>query len=379
MSGYTSSIDSSGVASTFRTAAAAHQRVLVLTHAKADGDAMGSALSCVRTLLALGAQAEMWLVGPFSAWLDFASEQTPCRKIGSVDGLPPAESFDLIVIVDTGSWAQLDLLGGWLKGHAARCLIVDHHINGNAEIADRRHIVGSAASCTEVLAPVIAQALALTTDTLPVEIATPLYLGLCTDTGWFKYSNTGPGTLRLAADLLTAGVNAPGLYELIEQQSAEARPRLLGRALSRLEVSCGGRLGVMSLTLADFQEFSAESEDSGGFAEHVLAIKGMAVVATLTETTRDGAFEPLTKCSMRSKPGPFAVDVAAVCAKLGGGGHARAAGVKIRKPLADARQEIVQAIETALVNVDRLMKQRAMQEQAAGDGEPAGVASVWKR
>lgn len=324
-------------------------RCLVLTHAKPDGDATGSALAVARTLGKLGKKVDVWFVGPFPAWLEIATGTTPVSKIGSTDGLPPASSFDLIVVVDTGSWSQLDLLSRWLAGNADQTMIIDHHLSGNADIAQRRLIETTAASCTQVLAPVLAAALGLPGPSkLPLDIATPLYQGLATDTGWFRFSNaTGP-TFKMAAELLEAGVVATDIYEMIEQQNTTARPKLLGKALSHLEFHDDNRYATMWVTLEDFNEVGAESEDSGGFAEHALSVHGVQVVATFTETTRDGAFDPLTKVSLRSKPGPHAVDVAAVCATLGGGGHARAAGVKMRMHLREAMAAVNKAVRAAL-------------------------------
>jgi len=346
---YASSIDTEQAAA----ALAQCRSALVLTHAKPDGDATGSSLAITRTLLALGKKVETWYIGPFPAWLDLATGATAVSKIGSTDGLPAPAGFDLIVVVDTGSWSQLDLIARWLKGNESRTMILDHHLNGNVEIADRRLIVPVAASTTQLIAPIVAAALGLPGPRkLPLDIATPLYMGMATDTGWFKFSNATADTFRMAAELLDAGVNATDIYEMIEQQNNPSRPKLLGRALSSLEFDDDGRYVKMSLTLKDFDDVGAETEDSGGFAEHALSVHGVQVVVTLNETTREGAFDPLTKVSMRSKPGPKAIDVASACAKLGGGGHARAAGVKLQMELREAAAAVDAVIRQALRSMD---------------------------
>lgn len=329
------------------------RRAVVLTHAKPDGDAVGSSVAATLALRKLGVEAEAWYVGPFPAWLEFMLAGVPHKKLGSAENLPKASDFDLIVIVDTGSYAQLDLLAPWLTGCQERVLIIDHHISGNAVIGKHRHIQAADASCTQVLAPVLSAALTAGGQALDLPIATALYLGLATDTGWFRFSNTTANTFRLAADLFAIGVNAPALYEMIEQQNKPGRPKLCGRALSSLVYSQDYRYARMSLTQDDFAWAGAESEDAGGFADGPLSVSTVQVVAILTEQTKGNSIDPVTKVSLRSKPGKHPIDVAAVCGTLGGGGHARAAGVKVRMNLAEATAAVDKAVMAALAKQPR--------------------------
>ncbi|MFN9133107.1 MAG: DHH family phosphoesterase, partial [Phycisphaerales bacterium] len=163
----------------------------------------------------------------------------------------------------------------------------------------------------------------------------------------FKYSNVTPDTLALASRLLASGVNHARLYQLTEQTDDPSRPRLLGKALSSLEFHADGRIALMCLRQSDFDATGAGTEDTGGFAESVMAVAGVSVVCTLTEMSRPGQPTQLTKGSLRSKPGPHAIDVAAVTATLGGGGHARAAGVKLAMPIEQARAAVLQALSAA--------------------------------
>lgn len=343
MSNYTSTAAAPDIAERLRAARFA----VVLTHAKPDGDAAGSVLAAVRILERLGAEAEGWFVGPFPAWLPALAAESVIRKFGDQPAVidPSWPEPDLIVIVDTGSHQQLDQFRHWLAPRAARCVIIDHHLHGNAEIAPLRLIDTRAASCTQVLASVADAALGVSpTDPLPIGIAEPLYFGLATDTGWFRFSNVTADTLRLGARLLECGVDAPRLYEWSEQQQAPARPRLLGVALAGLEWYAQNTIAVMTLTQAQIAGVGGQGEDVGGFADPALAVRGVRVVVTLTEMSKPGDAKPLTKASLRSKPGERAVDVAAVCATLGGGGHARAAGVKLNMPLAEARAAVLRAL-----------------------------------
>jgi phosphoesterase RecJ-like protein len=340
---YTSTATAADIARRLKGA----RHVVVLTHAKPDGDALGSSLAMARLARRLGARSESWFVGPFPVWLETLAGDSVVRKLGEQPAVidPAWGEPDLVCVVDTGTWVQLDSLREWVKPRAEKALIVDHHLHGNPEMSATRYIDSSAASCTQLVARVTDAALGLgESDPIPLEIAEPAFFGLATDTGWFRFSNTSPGAMRLAARLKESGVDAARLYELSEQQQSPARPRLLGSALSSLEWHAGGTIGVMSITQAAIAAAGAQGEDVGGFAEPVLCVRGVNVVVTLTETSGAGAPGPITKASLRSKPGPGAIDVAAVCSTLGGGGHARAAGAKLHMTLPQAKTAVLKAL-----------------------------------
>lgn len=328
------------------------RRAVVLTHAKPDGDAVGSTLAVVRSLMRLRIDAEAWYVGPVPKWLPEIAGPTPFRVFKPGQMCEPADGRewdnptpDLIVIVDTGSWPQLAELRPWLVERAAQIILVDHHLHGDPEISPRRFIKPAAASCTEILAPLCCALLERGSPAgLPGDVAEPLFLGLATDTGWFRYESVTPNTLRLAADLTDAGVKQTRLYRLIEQQDQAARWRLLARSLSSLELFAGGAVAVQSLSIQDFRETGGTSNDTGGFADMLLAIESVRVSCVLLETEVGPGEAPLVKVSCRAKPGEDSIDTNAAMRKLGGGGHALAAGAKVRLALADAKRAVLEAL-----------------------------------
>ena len=346
-----SNADAASVAAKLKRANSAY----VLTHAKPDGDAAGSALALTRTLDTIGVKPELCFVAPLPAWLEQLAADTPHRLFAPMKPLEPADGRaplagerDAIAIVDTGSWQQLAEMKPLLVSHSATTIIIDHHAHGDPEIAATRLIQTSAASCTEVLAPVCCALLGLrSAAALPLDIASPLYLGLATDTGWFRYSSVTPTTLRLAADLREAGVVHTDLYQMIEQQDNISRWKLLGRALSSVQThdlgKPWGKLSVMTLTLRDFDECGADRNDTGGFADMVLAVADIGTSAVLTEADVAPGEPPLTKISLRSKPTPNPLDVGTLTKHLGGGGHFHAAGAKVRVNLAQATSRLLEA------------------------------------
>jgi len=324
------------------------RRVIVLTHVRPDGDAIGSTLGLTRALnLAKPGSAEAWYFGPQPLWFKELAADTPHRVLEHSTVPPPGGESepDVIAILDTGSWTQLEPGAAWLKPRTERAIIVDHHVQGDGAVATRRFIDTTAAAAAQPVAELCRLILGKSrTGELPREIAQPLYLGMGTDTGWFKHSNVSPRVLRDAADLLEAGVDHSELFRIVEQQDRPARLVLLGRALATLRFDADASIASMTLTRKDFDECNAAPGDSSGFADYAQSIASVRVVAMLTEAERDAQGRPVTKVSLRSKNTPDSPDVNAVAKVFGGGGHVRAAGARIQAEIAEARGRVIGAL-----------------------------------
>ncbi|MEM7622286.1 MAG: DHH family phosphoesterase [Planctomycetota bacterium] len=337
--------------------------VVVLTHAKPDGDAVGSTVAVARALnIASGgsaagfggvaSRAEVWFAGPMPPWLGAVVRDTKHRVIASGDSLPAAEP-DAVLITDTGAWTQLDPLGIWVREHHDRVVVMDHHLNGDADVAPMRLIETGCAAACQVVAPLCAAILGVPSAAgLPSEVAEPLYLGLATDTGWFRHSNVTPAVMRLAADLLEAGLDHEWLHETIELRERPSRLRLLQRVMGSLEMLRDDRVGMLTARQRDFAEAGASPGESGGFLDLVRTVESVRVAVMLTEAqAADDPRGPLTKLSFRSKGaggGMAMVNVNDVASELGGGGHAQAAGAKVRKPLAEVKPLVIAALDRAM-------------------------------
>ena len=321
--------------------------VVVTTHFKPDGDAIGSSLALARALSARdpSTRVEVWYAGVLPDFLKEIAGETPFRH---VDSAPPtdADTPDAVVVVDTGAWSQLASVEGFLRGKAERTLIIDHHLSGDEDVADRRVIDPGSAAAAQIVAALAAELLGTTPAKLPEPVATPLYLGLATDTGWFRYSNVTPAVFRLVADLVEAGVEHTNLFRVVEQRDRPGRLRLYGRALNSLELHDGDRVALMLLTEEDFRQAGAKPGDTGGFADRLLAIESVKVAIVLNES-HDHEGKTITMLSLRSKPGADAVDVNVVASRLGGGGHARAAGARQTGSLAETRAAVLEALNSS--------------------------------
>ncbi|MDX2130647.1 MAG: DHH family phosphoesterase [Planctomycetota bacterium] len=331
------------------------RRIVVTTHVKPDGDAIGSTLALVRALNHPGPwnprpRAEAWYFGPPPAWLADIAGDTPHRVLAPNEAPPDDPAIDAVCVLDTGSWAQLEQLRVFLASRSDMTAIVDHHMHGDADVARRRHIeTGAAAACQPVaeLCRLLLGADSL--SALPRAVAEPLYLGLATDTGWFRHSNVSRAVMETAGELLAAGADSAHLHQVVEQRESPSRLRLLARALASLELFEHDRLAVMTLRRADYHETRAQPGESGGFVDFGQTLRTVLVTCLLTEAEpaeAPGGKGPLTKISLRSKPDT--VDVNQVARAIGGGGHVQAAGARMPLDLDATRREVVRLIAAAL-------------------------------
>ncbi len=332
---YVSNAELTDIADRIRSA----RRVMVTTHTKPDGDAVGSSTALTRALNTLpDCTADLWFIPPLGEVFETIVEPTPFRLVS--DDQTPDDDYDLIIILDTGAGAQLQGLKPFLAGKADRICVLDHHIQGDSRIADLRYIRPDAAAASEIVAGLIeAMGIPLTR-----ELAEPLYVGLAADTGWFRFSNTRAETLMLAGRLLQTGVNHSALYRLIQQTDRPQRYRLMAKALASLSLHAADRIAVMALAQEDYHATGATTDESHGFSDMLLGMESVEVACLISEPVPG-----IVKLSLRSKDGPNAVDVNALAGHFGGGGHARASGAKVeRMPLHEVRLRFVAAAEKSL-------------------------------
>jgi len=329
---YRGNADAAAIAARFRSATSA----LVVTHAKPDGDAVGSVLAAIRMLERIGAKARGVLVGPVDFSLQPFLEGQPLSRQGE----RPATDPDLVVVVDTGSWSQLDSLAEWVRPRADRTVIVDHHRTGDPAMAALRLIDPASASTTQCLLRVVdALGLELGAASSAGSIAEALFIGLATDTGWFRFSNADAAVFDAAARLLRAGVEKDRLHRQIEETARPARLRLLSKALASLELLAHDRAALMSLSAEDLRAAGGGAEDLSGIVNAPMVIA--SVEASVLATVHDPG---VVKLSFRSKPpvspgAPF-VDVDRLASRYDGGGHVHAAGAKAKGALADVLERV---------------------------------------
>lgn len=323
--------------------------VLITSHEKPDGDAVGSCAAIARALSELGVNSEVWLLGAVATSLRSLVDDLPIRYCPAET---PGPEHDLILVLDTGAWSQLQPIESYLRPRRESTISIDHHERGD-DIASERIVEAGAASCTQVLIgllDVLGVPLASGGDERGhFSIAEALLLGLATDTGWFRFASSGPEAFRLAARLLEAGADKNRLFHFIEETDRPQRIQMIARALASARFLEGDRAVLMTLSRRDFEETSARSEELSGLVNQPMSVGSVEVSALVTEP-EPGA----VKVSFRSKPpvnptpgSPF-VDVNQLAAKFGGGGHIHAAGARMETSLEDALQRIEAALVLAL-------------------------------
>ncbi len=314
--------------------------IALVAHSKPDGDALGSQLALYRALQKNKIKAEILVMGPIEPVLLKIIQTTPIRDVVAN---PPGDDYDLIIVLDTGAWSQLDPLTDWLKKHHDRTIVLDHHQRGD-DVAGLR-IVESDVSATAVLAARLLDELGYSIDGGVGGVAEALFVGLATDTGWFRYSNTDVETFALAARLLDVGVDNARLYQILEENFTPSRIALEARALISLEYFNQGSIAIQQLTLQDFEDTGGKIEELTGLVNNPLAIGTVRVSIFMSE------IEPgQTKISFRSKPSLDdypAIDVNELAQRFGGGGHVHAAGARMQLPLSEAKETLLAGLSDA--------------------------------
>lgn len=323
-----------------RIDAAGH--IVVVTHRKPDGDAIGSALALQRGI-GSGKQVDIHLVGPVGrSLLELAGDTAVV-----VSDEPPAGDPDLVVLVDTGSWTQVGPLSDWLKRQrdAGRVIGLDHHPVGD-DIATERIIDTTAASCTMMVYRLL-KSMGCTIDGARGGTGEAIFAGLATDTGWFQHSNADADAYAMASDLLQLGVDRVRLHRLLEQNASPGKLLLLGRALASIRWELEGRCAVMRLTSADFEDAGTGREELEGLVNEPLRVSTVEASILMYEE-ESGA----TKISFRSKPprepNGFFFDVSAASRLLGGGGHVHASGARFDGGLDGAQAAVIKALQSTI-------------------------------
>ncbi len=319
------------------------RRIALLAHEHPDGDCLGSAVGFAHILRQLGKVCVPACPDPVPPAFSFLPGQEMLQTtLGD-------EHFDLIIALDAG---ELTRYGTLYEQHrsfldSARILNIDHHISSSG-CGQVNIIEPEAASTTELLVLFQQQAgLTLTKDA-----AVCLLTGLITDTGSFQYPSTTPRTMEVGALLLEAGAVAETIVKPIFRTRPLAHVRFNAAAINNIQMSEDGRIMWSYATDETLAAVGATPDMDDNIAGMLRDIKGVQVSAFF----KNYGNPQETRVSLRSNT-PY--DVAAVCIRLGGGGHARAAGATVQKPLAEAIPLVIAEIEREVRETDQKQAQHS--------------------
>lgn len=330
-------------AATFASATewlARRKRPLLVTHRNPDGDALGS-LAAARLIFGqAGLNAMPVLFDRISSRYALFDRFEPMPIWKDID----RENLDVdaVVLLDTCSKMQIEPVLDWLLESKLPTLAVDHHVTRD-DLAEL-YLVDETAGANCLILYEWAKSAGWRID---ADAAQALWVGIAMDTGWFRFSNTDARVLDAAAGLVRLGANPTELgYRLFQREKA-GRVRLLGEALGSLELLLDDRLAIMTLDGDAFRRADAAFDDTEDIVNEPLRIESV-VVSVLLVDRGDGVI----RTSLRSKE-PMDetgvdVDVAAIAASLGGGGHRRAAGVRVQQSLADTCRAVSDLTAKAL-------------------------------
>jgi bifunctional oligoribonuclease and PAP phosphatase NrnA len=307
------------------------KKILVTTHVRPDGDALGTTGALVLALRKKGIDADVLLLSKLPSKYAFIYDDHAIRHFELTPEFS-LEGYDAFLCADTGTWSQLPGLKEIVLAYRGKKIVIDHHLT-QEDWADVKLVDTSAAAASEVV-EVLLRDWGVELDR---EIASCLFLGIASDTGWFQFSNTRPQTMRVAAELMEAGVDTDRMYQLLYQNERAERLALQARAIASLELLAGGRLAVMMVRKTDFTDVKANVPDTESIINWPLQIRAVEVSILIVEPLEAGP----VRISLRSKG---SVDVARFAEQFGGGGHARAAGLKIDATLGGAKDRVVTAM-----------------------------------
>ena len=348
----------------------AAQRVVLTTHIRPDGDALGSEIAVARWLRGMGKAVYCLNADPAPKPLAWLMDEQPKKLVRTFD--TGAESHadlisgaDALVVVDVNAEHRLGTTGAPFRAAAEAgvpVLLLDHHPDPEdwfTASCVRTH----AAAAGEIVYDLIA---GHDPEAIDRAIATALYVAIMTDTGSFRFGATTPRTHAIVSDLLERGDFRPEPIHvaLYDGKTPEAL-RLLGLALGSIRSHYGGRLASMTISQEMLTASGADFQDTEGLISYALSLEG-AVAAVIFLETLSGI-----KISFRSK-GDCPINEWA--GKFGGGGHANASGAYVRdRPLERVRKDVIDAAPSHVAAPPEVAEE-AGEERALTDGDLARLS-----
>jgi phosphoesterase RecJ-like protein len=307
-------------------AIASRRRFVLSSHARPDGDSIGSQLAMACALRALGKTAHVVNVdrapGPLLAF----------PGVGEIEIAPDvAMDYDAAIIMECSDLARTGVSGldrGFL-------INIDHH-PGNSAFGHVNWFDASAAACGEMVFTLIRE---LGVPLSP-EIATHIYLAILTDTGSFHYSSISARTFDICREALEAGVDPVLVARNVYDSNHMGRLKLFGAVLSAMQIDPSGRIAIVYLDHEMARAAGGTYEDTEGLINLPLTVKEIQAVVFFKQSEGEQY-----RVSMRSKGD---IDIGAVAKQFGGGGHRNAAGCNVSGPIDALQKLFIEKIDAAI-------------------------------
>ena len=315
----------------------AGESVLILLHRHPDGDAVGSGLALKLLLEARGCTVCCVCEDEIPERLRFLTEGLQESLL--VENLPDGFAPHRILTVDTASPAQAGTLYPLYEGRID--LMIDHHAKG--EMYADGYVDGMASSAGELVYRLSRELVrAGFMPAIPEGLDRLLYAAISADTGCFRYSNATPATHRAVAELLEATPDAADINHRLFGVKSISLLRAEKVGFERLRVLADGRLGIVDMPYSVKTEMGFADEHFDTLVDVARGVQGVQVAVAIRQPSAEGFY----RVSMRSS---CHVDVSAVCATFGGGGHVKAAGCTV--VCEEGMEAVVEKIARAILAV----------------------------
>jgi len=303
-----------------------NQKFLVVAHENPDGDAIGSTLGLANALREMGKEVTALNFDGIPELMRFlpGSEQLVTR-------LKSASQFDVAFVLDAGDLSRTRIP---VRDLCQTLVNVDHH--PHSDFGDLCYL-DTNASATAVM---VWRILLACNYQISLDVATPLYLGILSDTGSFRYSSANEEAFVVAGKMVSLGINAWDIASRLYESLAPERMRLLSLVLPTLEISSCGRYASVAMTDDMLAKAGATEEHTDGFVNYPRAIQGVEVAIFFRQVGHEDY-----KVSFRSRG---SIDVGSMARGLNGGGHHNAAGARIKGSLSEVRAIVAHLIDQQL-------------------------------
>lgn len=308
----------------------ASRRILLASHAEPDGDCLGSLVALGLALNKLDKTITMFNPSPIPAVYRFLPG---VERI--VTQIKEATAYDMAIILDCGDIVRVGENSS-IVDRIPLVVNIDHHVS-NTRFGHLQLIDTDACATAEIVYRLI-NALEIPFDKA---IATSIYLGILTDTGSFRFSNTNPAAFAISKAMTDIGVEPHAVAQRVFGTYSLGRIKLLNMALNSIEISDNGKLSLMTISRSMLNATGTSTEDIDGLINYARRIEDVKVAALIHEIKNGaGKFTNMNRyhVSLRSDN---TVDVAKIAGKFGGGGHTSAAGFKIESTLVALKEKII--------------------------------------
>lgn len=294
------------------------EKVLIITHVNPDGDTLGSA--CVLKSY-IGEKADILVqVSKGKSYPEIYSFMPYLNEAKTLENVE--NIYDTVICVDVASIDRVVENAREIFNSAKVTINIDHH-KTNRGFANYNHILGGISSTGEVLFEMFESQ----NKNLTLEMANCLYVAILTDTGCFKYETVTPRTLEIAAKLAKIGVDTASIARKCYDLKSKAMVMFQAYCVTNAKLICNDKIAYTLISAKDMEKFGAKDEHTEGICEVLRSMKPVEFAFVLKESGNNS-----TKVSMRSKE----KDVTEIAKKFNGGGHTRAAGCTIKKPVYEA-------------------------------------------